>query len=220
MNRKLAGVFGLVVVVLVAAWYSLLWAPATHSAAKADQQLVTATNNQFQASMQRAALVGKEKLLPGEAAKAAALDAAAPAGSDIAGMIDQVSSIATASGVTWQAESQSQAPASSTGAASSGSSSAGGASGSSIGTLSVTLSVTGTYNQLLDFVTRLQSAPRLIKVTSLALGASAGTSSAATSGAPSSATTSSGGNSVMTTQVSATMFETAAQLPAAPKSLK
>lgn len=216
MNRKLAGAFGLVVVVLVAAWYSLLWTPATHSAAKADQQLVTATNNQFQASMQRAALVGKENLLPGEAAKAAALDAAAPVGSDIAGMIDQVSSIATASGVTWQAESQSQAPASSTGAASSGSSSAGGGSGSSIGTLSVTLSVTGTYNQLLDFVTRLQSAPRLIKVTSLMLGGAGGAPQSAGAGSPPPAGTVNAGNSVMTTQVSATMFETAGQLPVAP----
>ncbi len=211
MNRKFAIIAGLVAVAILGAWYIALWKPATHSVNAARQQLATANNDQFVASLQRSNLLAKEKQLPAESAVAATLDQAAPATPDIPGLIDQVTAVAAASGVTWQSEStQGTAGSTSTPSASTSASSAppGGMT-----SLTLSLSVTGTYNQLLDFVSRLQAAPRLIKVTSMDLTGS--NASGAAAGTPSGPVTSGGG--VMTTQISATMYQAPTSLPAQPR---
>ena len=208
MNRRILAAAGGVVVVLVAAWYLALWRPAAHSLAAAQQRLVAAQDDDFSASLQRSALLARKRQLPAIEAQAAALDQAAPVGPDIPGMLDQVAAVAQASGVAWQSESQSQVTASSSG---SSTPAAPGATPAGITPISVTFSVTGTRDQVLDFVSRLQGTRRLIKVTSLTLG---GAQSGGTQGGSGANPAPSG---AVTTQVSATMYEASTAVPSAPR---
>lgn len=222
MTRKLLLIVLAASLVVTGAWYMLLWKPSGTQLASARQALAAAKSANLTASLQQDALVKRRSLLPAEEQKAAALDAAVPEKPGIDTMIDQISAIAAASGVTWQSESQSQASTSPAAAAATPA-----APGSSaLASLSLTMSVSGTYDQLLDFVGRLQTVPRLIKISTLSLGgggsAGSGSSTGSGSGAATpgsgSGITSSGGPAILTTQISATMYEATTPLPAPPAS--
>ena len=200
MNRKMALLAGAAVVVVLGAWYLALWQPAGRQLAAARQQLVAAQSSRQQDAWQHAALKAKAAKLPAEEAKAGILAAAAPTGPDIAGVIDQINGIATAAGVSWQSEAQTPSTATT----------ATGKSSAAPPSLTLTLAVTGTYPQILDFVQRLQAMPRLVVVTTLSLGGSGAASSAP--GAPVAAPAS----TALTTQVGATIYMEPAPLPKAP----
>lgn len=210
MTRKFALITAAAVVAIVAIWYMALWKPTNHQLSSARAALVSAQNDRMQASLQHSALVAQAAKLPEEEAKAAALTAAAPVSDDIAGVIDQINAIATATGVSWQSETQT--PSSPTASATSTpGSGAVATAANSLSSLKMTLSVTGTYQQILGFAERLQQMPRLAVVTGLAV-ASGGASSPG-GGAPASA--SAGG--ALTTQVTATIYDDPTPIPSAPK---
>lgn len=207
MTRKISLIAAAAVLAVVAVWYMALWKPADHQLAAARSALVSAQNDRAQASLQHSALVAQAAKLPAEEAKAAALTAAAPPGDDIAGVIDQINTIATATGVTWQSETQT--PGSPTSSATG--SGAVVTPASALSSLTLTLSVTGTYPQILGFIERLQQMPRLTVVTSLSVAA--GGSAPATGGVPASAS----GGTALTTQVTATIYDDPTPIPSAPK---
>ena len=206
MNRKIALLAGAAVVAVLGAWYLALWKPAGHQLAAARQQLAAAQSSRQEDALQHAALKAKAAKLPSEEAKAGLLAAAAPAGPDIAGVIDQINAIATSAGVSWQSEAQ--APSAVAGAATA---TTAGKAAAVPPSLTLTLAVTGTYHQILDFVHRLQTMPRLAVVTTLSLGGSGAASSAPGSPAAAPAST------ALTTQVGATIYQEPTPLPRAPE---
>lgn len=207
MTRKIPLLAAAAVIAVVAVWYMALWKPAGHQLATAQAALVSAQNDRAQASLQHSALVAQAAKLPAEEAKAESLTAAAPAGNDIAGVIDQINAIATATGVSWQSESQT--PGSSVRSTPGSGSVA--TPASALSSFTMTLSVTGTYPQILGFVERLQQMPRLTVVTSLSVAA--GGSAPAGGGVPASAS----GGTALTTQVTATIYDDPSPMPSVPK---
>lgn len=208
MTRKVGLVAAVAVVVVLAAWYMALWKPVNRQLATAHSQLAAAQNSRMQTEILHSSLVAKAAKLPAEQREGAALTAAAPTDIDVAGVIDQIDSIAAATGVTWQSESQTQA-APITGTTSSKSSAS---PASSLSSSTLTLSVSGSYVQVLGFLQRLQAIPRLVQVSALSLGGGGSPSAPATA---SSATAAPGTGSI-TTQITATIYQDSTPLPPVP----
>lgn len=207
MTRRIALITTAAVVAVVAVWYMALWKPVGHQLTTARAALASAQTDRMQASLQHSALVAQASKLPAEQVKASALTAAAPADNDIAGVIDQINAIATSTGVTWQSESQT--PGSPTTSAPGSGKVASPAN--ALSSLTMTLSVTGTYPQILGFIERLQQMPRLAVVTSLSVASGGATSS------PGAVAASSSGGSALTTQVTATIYDDPTPIPNVPK---
>ncbi|MGH3599618.1 MAG: type 4a pilus biogenesis protein PilO [Pseudonocardiaceae bacterium] len=200
MNRKIGLIAGALAVVLVAAWYLALWKPTTRQLTSARHELVTAQNDRQQASRQRIALTNEQRRLPGEKAEAAALTAAVPPDPGIDTLIDQVNQVAAASGVALHSESQSLSSAAAPAATKSS------GTASSLPSASLTFDVSGSYNQILDFVSRLQTTPRVVKVTALSLGGGGGATTPS-AGSTASAGSTSIGAGALTSHIAATIYE-------------
>lgn len=156
-------------VVLVLIWWFVLWSPRQHaySQAQAALQSESAQVQQLQAQLSQ---LRSQQARSGQAAllgRLATEQAAIPAQPDLAQLILQINTAAQDAGVNFLAISPSE-PTASTGAAPGASASA------SVYPITMTLSITGGYYQVLDFVNRLDALPRLLVISTFGVSPNGG----------------------------------------------
>ena len=186
MNRRLIAIFGGACVVLLLAWYVLLWSPkgGELAAAKTRQAAATATADQLQVQLAR--LQSAKRTIPDLTDGLDRVHAAIPPSADLGQFMLDVDAQAKDAGVDFLSIAPT-APAPST----------------SGGPTSITLNIniTGGYFQMLDFTQRLMGLPRLVVIDSMQVTPSGD----ATSGPPQ-----------LTVGLNARMFTTQAPVSATP----
>jgi type IV pilus assembly protein PilO len=154
MNRKVIGIAGAGILGMIAIWYVMLFSPQGSALSAAHARLDTAHQRQTELRAQLRALQTAKTAPSTIQAQIDALKQAIPNTPDLAGFIDATNSAAAASGIQFLSLAPSQ-PAASKGAA--------------ISELRLSMAVKGTYFQVVDFVNRLDSMPRLVVVDGLNL---------------------------------------------------
>jgi Tfp pilus assembly protein PilO len=155
VTRKTIAGITVLALVIVAAWYLLLWAPegtklsaATARGAKAEAQ---------QPDLQ-SRLISLEELkvkLPSLLAERRRFEAAVPSGSQLPGGLSGIDAAATKSGVVVGSLTPSASPSTGTGAA--------------LSELAVSISATGSYGETMNFIFLLNAMPRLFVLRSVGL---------------------------------------------------
>lgn len=205
INRPVVVGAVLVAIVMVLAWWFLLWGPRNRSYNDANTaaQQAEATVTQLQAQYNR--LQSIKQQIPAFEAELAKLQVAVPDKPQLDQIILNVNSAAVDSGVQLLSISPTPpATASATGAAS-----AGGAPPS----IRVSLSLKGGYDQVLDFINRLDGLPRLLVIDTVGLTSNA-TGPSGTSTAAGAGTTGATAPAELTISLTVRLFTTTAQ-PAA-----
>jgi type IV pilus assembly protein PilO len=165
-RRPLMIAAGVVVLVLVG-WYVLVWSPQSSNLRAAKAAVVKADASHQKLVIEVAELGALRRTLP---AQIKILDEAVPAvpvDPGIASIIDQVQAASTSAGVTLTSESQQLGALAATGSSSEASSAA--------STITLSLAVGGTYQQVRDFVIRLEQLERLVVVDTLSLSPTSST---------------------------------------------
>jgi Tfp pilus assembly protein PilO len=164
--RKRAALTALGAVVMLVAFWFAAWSPVNHQLSKAHRNLSNAEARQAQLRSQLTVLRAEYKKLPTYEADLLALEEAVPADPSVASIFDQLNSAAVASGVTLPSISPSTTPPGSTPTATT--------SGSKAGPppLQISLTADGQYPQILGFLNRLDSSPRLFVINDITLSPS------------------------------------------------
>ena len=189
MNRKVILLFVGAAFGLVALWFLLLWSPqgGRLSDARDREQTAAATNSQLE--LRAARLAAAEERRPELTADLEALRVAVPDSPDLAQFLLDADTASTAAGVDFISISPTPPAASPTAGLPS--------------EIALSISVEGGYFQVLDFLNRLSSMPRIVVVDTLGLTAAG-----------------EGGDASLTVAINARMFTTAldvAGTPAAPE---
>jgi Tfp pilus assembly protein PilO len=153
MSRKVIAIAVAALVAIGGIWYVALWAPQGTSLKKANASATSAEQKESTLKAQVAALQLQRAQLPVLQAQMAQLSQAVPAVAGIDKVIDNVTAVALASGVTLSSLSPPALGATAAGAAASG-----------VIPMSMTVTVSGTYFQIVDFINKLNSMPRLAVV--------------------------------------------------------
>lgn len=161
VSRKVLIGTAVAAVVLVAAWWLLLWAPRSKDY-KAAQASVTAAQSQVS---QLQAQVARLRSLSAQSGalktELTSLDNAVPTGPDMANFILAANDASVKSGVNLTTIAPTEPTAAQGSAAAQGAT-----------PITVTMSITGGYYQMLDFINRLDSLPRLVMIDSVNASAS------------------------------------------------
>ena len=164
-NRTIAG-GALAAVLVLAVWWMFVFSPvrsdtskvnAEIDSAKADTQSLEAENKQLEDLQARA---------PELQADLDRLSAAVPTSPELASFIDAANALGVETGVTWVSVSPTPP-----------------AAGGSADTVQLSMELEGGYFQVLDYLNRLESMPRLVVVDQVSLSASEDTATN-TGGAP------------------------------------
>lgn len=159
--RRIWGVAAAAAVVLVLLWYVAIFRPENHHLTAAHKADAAAQAQITQLQQQVTKLEALKRQIPADNAKLSTLDAAVPATPDLKDVLDQLHNLATTTGCELTAVNP----------ASSGSSSAP-ASGPQ--SLSLTMSVSGSYPQLMAFFSGLSHLPRAVVVDGASIGQAGG----------------------------------------------
>lgn len=151
---------------LVVVWYLLLWSPQGHKLAAARQAHAAADAKISQLHTQISGLQALEREIPADKLKLAQYTSAVPNSPQLAEALHQIQAVASSAGVTMSAISPSSNPT--TGAASSGQ------TASSVPALAFTISASGSYQQLMTYLSSLDQMPRTLVVKSLSLTGGSG----------------------------------------------
>jgi Tfp pilus assembly protein PilO len=192
VTRRLAVVSVIIAVVMVAAFYVAAWRPQSHHLSQANKALTAAQTKTQQLQSQVATLRGEQKLLPKYQQQLAALTAALPKTPALDQAVDQLNAVSQLSGVSIPAIAN-------TAATSTSATTPGASQGPS--SVTVTVSVDGTYPQIRAFIGLLSQTPRLFVVDAINLGGGSGGGSANGLNSP---------GAIMTAQVTMGMFYTGA----------
>lgn len=158
-----------VALVLLVAWYFLLWSPQGHKLAAARTAHASAVAQVSQLHTQISSLQALEREIPADQAKLTRYTAAIPNTPQLAGAIHQIQAVASSAGVTMSSLSPSGPPT-----AVNGSVNAQKLNG--VPSLSFSIAVSGTYPQLMRFLTGLDSMQRTLVVNNLSLSGGSGPS--------------------------------------------
>jgi len=162
MTRRLSVIVAIVAAAMLAAFWFVGWSPATSNLQKAHANATVATGQMTQLRGQVAALLTAERKAPLYRSQLNQLKQAIPDDPSYPTVIDELTSIASSSGVALSTI----APSVTT--------SASAATTSGPATLGLSLSVTGTYSQVLSFLTALQQQTRIYVVDSINLSGGSG----------------------------------------------
>lgn len=165
MNKKVITISAAAAAVIVVAWYLFVFSGQSKTLHTTNSQ-VSATRSQAQTLRQQIAVLQQEKVgLPAAQTKLAAIEAALPNSASLDKLIDDVNAAANQAGVDWKTINPTK-PATyvTTGAQAAPSGLAGG-----MQAVTVTMEASGNYDQVLAFVTNLNSMSRLLDVDSLSL---------------------------------------------------
>ena len=202
-------VFGAVgvIVALVLLWWFLLWSPRNRSYndANAAAQQAEAQLTQLQAQYNR--LESIKQQIPQLQAQLAKMQVAVPDKPELDQIILNINDSAVRSGV--QLLSVSPTPPAATGTPA-----AGGAASTAPPAIRVSLSLKGDYDQVLDFINRLDALPRLLVIDSLGLNSSATGPSAPSAATGAAATTATTAPAELSISLTVRLFTTTAPPPA------
>jgi Tfp pilus assembly protein PilO len=194
MKTKNIAVGALIAVLTMALWYNFLLKPSRSDAkqVKAEVETEKAKLPPLQAQLAQAnndaAHAGTFK------AQLAALTHALPESPELANFIRDANAIAAASNIDWQSVSHSEPTPGADGTA----------------TITLGIQVKGTYEQVLDYLTRMSALKRLVVIDGLQFnGAGAG---AGDSAGPGATTGPFSGASTLSVTIAARMFETPPEL--------
>jgi len=162
MSRKLIAIAVAALLGIVAIWYVALWSPQGAKLKQAQASAATARQKEGGLQAHVASLQLQRTQVPALEAQIAHLSQAIPANASIDKVIDDVNAVVLSSGVTLSSLSPSTA-ATVAGAASSA------AAPSGAIPMTLTVSVSGTYFQLVDFINKLNAMPRLAVVDGFSL---------------------------------------------------
>ncbi len=153
MNRKVLGIAGAAILAMVAIWYVMLFSPQGSALSAANSRLDAARVRQTELRAQLRALETAKTAPSAIQAQINALKQAIPNTPDLADFIDAANGAANASGVDFLSLAPSLPSQGKAG----------------LTDLKVSLAVKGTYFQVVDFINRLDSMPRLVVVDGLNL---------------------------------------------------
>lgn len=154
MNNRTVAAGVLAAVLIVAAWWMFLFSPARSDANKVESQVKAAKAKSLSLETEQKQLEDLEQRAPQIQADRDRLRNAVPDQPELASFIEQANQLGTDTGVTWVSVSPSEPSA-----------------GTAAGTVTVALEVTGGYYQVLDYLNRLESIPRLVVVDQVSLTA-------------------------------------------------
>lgn len=146
--------------VLVIVWYVALFRPEAAKLKTAHSNYAAAQSKLVQLRSEVSSLEVLQKQIPADKQRLATLDAAVPKDPDLKDVLDQLHGAAASSGVDLSSVSPSSAPT----PASSSQATTGG-----VGTIQLSMSASGTYPQLMAFVTQLTGMARTVAVNNLSL---------------------------------------------------
>lgn len=153
--------------VLLVAWYFLVWSPQGHKLAAARKEHASAVAQVGQLHTQISSLQALERQISTDKAKLTEYTANIPDTPQLASALHQIQAVATSSGVTMSSISPSGPPAATNGTANE-------EKLNGVPYLGFSISATGTYPQLMTFLTALDSMQRTLVVNSLALSGGSG----------------------------------------------
>jgi Tfp pilus assembly protein PilO len=178
VNRRVILLVALGLVIVIAGWYVALWSPQHRALKTAETKKTTALATQAQLSSELGQLRALQRELPADAAGLAKSLPALPTAVSVDTVIDQINTVAVATGVAWTDESQSvTGAASSTAAAPTA-----GTATTGLSTVALTLTVSGSYQAVAKFISSLGLLPRLIVIDTLQYAPSASTVTASITG--------------------------------------
>lgn len=156
MTRKIAAAAVAILVVLAVGWYFILWSPQTAKIRTAKATLATAQTSEVALQGQLTALEKLKTSLPLMRRQLGTLDASLPAGSQLDRTISQVSAAADEADVVVVSISPQQSAGSVVAPA-------------GLNEVPVSLTVNGSYFQLMNFIYFLDHMPRLFVVSGINL---------------------------------------------------
>jgi Tfp pilus assembly protein PilO len=163
--KRIGAFAGIMAVVVIAAWFLLLFRPETKSVSNAHKAKAAAEQKASQLQSEVVSLQGLEKMIPADKQQYGILSAAVPDNPQLALAIDEIRTVATTSGLQI-ANLNPTPPTTSTGAGSSATKTSGGAGPPSI---AVSITANGTYQQSMSFVSGLSALPRTFVVDHITL---------------------------------------------------
>lgn len=163
MKSRTITVSVLVAVVIIALWWVFAFSPARSEASKVAADVDTAKAESRTLETQNKQLEDLKAHAPQIEAERDRLRNAVPEDAQLASFIQQANQIATATGVKWASVSPTEpAP-----------------TGTS-GTIALSISVSGDYYQVLDYINQLEGMPRLVVVDQISLTSATDVNGAAT----------------------------------------
>jgi Tfp pilus assembly protein PilO len=196
MKTKNIAVGALVAVLTMALWYNFLLKPSRSDAKKVKAETETEKTKLAPLQAQLAQANNDAAHASTFKAQLAALKHALPESPDLANFIRDANGIAAASGIDWQSVSHSVPTP--------------GADG--IATITLGIQVKGTYEQVLDYLTRMAALKRLVVIDGVQFnGAGAGAGAGAPAG-PGASTGPFSGASQLSVTIAARMFATPPEL--------
>jgi Tfp pilus assembly protein PilO len=161
VSKRIFAVAGGAALVILVAWYMLLFRPANHRLSAAHTAHAAAEQQIAQLNSTIGSLMILKQHVPADKARLAALEAQLPDSPQLASDLNQLQAAAAATGV----DLTSVAPTAPAGAS--------GANGAqaSVGTPAITLTLTagGTYQQLMAFLTKCNALPRVMVIDHMSL---------------------------------------------------
>lgn len=189
MNRRVILVAVAACFLVTGAWYAFLWSPQSSEIQSAKAQATTAEQHKSDLEIKLRGLQSAQKRLPDLKAQLDVLRAALPDGPQLDNAIQTVQDAAKASGVEISSLSPAPLtaapkPAPAPAAASSSDSSSkstsatttpapAAATTATVPEIKVTIAVSGTYMQTVDFMNRLNGAPRLVVIDAVGMSGQA-----------------------------------------------
>lgn len=169
MNKKLIAISGGIAVVMLAGWWFLLWGPAGDAVTAAETRFTNANAQTVQLEVQRDRLIAIQEELPQLQSRLQTLSAAVPDQAAMSDFLLAASEAEVDSGLDFLTVSASPPSPTLT---------------SGLSSVSVQLTGTGGYFQMLDFINRLQSMHRVMVIKNLTVVANQLTEEDAALGPP------------------------------------
>lgn len=163
--RRYVTIFVLVMLAVLVAWFFLVWTPQSNNIEETAQAADDAEGQARRLTLEVARLEDLEKNAPALRERAAKADTAIPSEPQLAQFILQVQEAADASGVEWVSVTPTPPAVLPEEAA--------GPQERGVLQVELSMSVEGGYFQVQDFITRLETLSRAVKVLKIALTAGA-----------------------------------------------
>lgn len=168
-TRRLFSLAAVVVVVLTAAWYLAIYRPASAKITSAHKAYAAAAAQIHSLDAQVASLQSLEARIPADKARLASLDAALPTTPNLRALLDQLHALATSTATQLTTVSPSPPqPANTTQAPAKP-----GGTPTGLQKIGITMSATGTYQQLTSFLSGLTSLQRSLVIQSVSISGGA-----------------------------------------------
>jgi Tfp pilus assembly protein PilO len=176
-SKRIGAFAGIIAVVVIAAWFLLLFRPEAKKVSNAHKAKAAAEQKATQLQSEVVSLKGLEKMIPADKQRYAILSAAVPDNPQLALAIDEIRTVATTSGLQITNLSPTP-PTTNTGTAGSATKTSGAAGPPSI---AVSITANGTYQQSMSFVSGLTAQPRTFVVDHITLSGGSNTHNLAVS---------------------------------------